>query len=854
MASRSAQEKEKPEEGRVNRVLLLVFIALSTLVLAGGYLFLRHQSRSYRRTVEDDLVSIAKVKAQSIATWYRERVKDAQIITQSPFFTENAIRMMKSPGDERLRAEVTRWLASRLDPDNYRSICLLDPECNQLISYPETPEPLGPDSLKILEAAFSRGEPVVSDLLYQYTVQGIHMDIVAPILEEGGRPLGAVLLRVDPYRTLYPLLQSWPIQSETAETILLRQENGTAVYLNELRHRSGTAIHLRSGPGSGDELAQTAISGYRGTVEAIDYRGKKVLAHIEEIPGTGWIMAAKVDESELLAPLNFRNYLMLSLLLLLLLFIALLIMALRVRHQRELYKTKYAYEAERRALTKHFEYLTKYANDIILLVDGDGKIVEANERAVETYGYPREVLLGMNIEQIREESAEPVLGKELLDFASEGVLYETVHRRSDGSVFPVEVSARSIQVEDRVYLQAIVRDITERKRFQRNLERINQCFLGMGEDALGNMARITMTARELMNAVEANYTRFDGGNVQIFSTSRPDGFFRLDQDLNSVWKTMTEKASLSPGGVAELSEVLRAFPGCGLLLANPSSYYGASTRHGRELKGLLGVAFDHPRALSRDEVEVLRILSRALSVEEERLAHEEELRDFIDIASHELRHPMTIIKGYADLLRVHHPEMSERERAEIFQALGDGVERMDSLVYELLEAARIDRRGLVLHREETDISQLIQAVAVEMRGRAPSVTLSVDLPPGLPTITADRERLRQVLVILLDNALKFSPEGSEVGISAEVAGRELLVRVADRGPGVPEELRERIFERFFQVEDSIHHSTPGIGMGLYIAKRIMDAHGGRIWQEPREGGGSVFSFSLPLDGFPEERA
>ncbi|MBU4174641.1 MAG: sensor histidine kinase [Actinobacteria bacterium] len=112
-------------------------------------------------------------------------------------------------------------------------------------------------------------------------------------------------------------------------------------------------------------------------------------------------------------------------------------------------------------------------------------------------------------------------------------------------------------------------------------------------------------------------------------------------------------------------------------------------------------------------------------------------------------------------------------------------------------------------------------------------------------IEVDGEKLKNVLGILLENAVSYSPEGSAIDIWFEQSDEGTVFHVADRGSGIPEDDRERVFERFYQVEDADHHSIPGIGLGLYIARSIMEAHGGWIRVEPREGGGSVFSFGVP---------
>jgi signal transduction histidine kinase len=131
-----------------------------------------------------------------------------------------------------------------------------------------------------------------------------------------------------------------------------------------------------------------------------------------------------------------------------------------------------------------------------------------------------------------------------------------------------------------------------------------------------------------------------------------------------------------------------------------------------------------------------------------------------------------------------------------------------------------------------------------MKRRGFQNKIEIDIPDGTTTITVDPDKFYELLVILLDNACNYSDASSSVLVRIQGETGGVALAVMDRGPGIPEADRERIFERFYQVVDALHHSKPGTGLGLYIASQIVEAHGGKIWCEPREGGGSVFLVTL----------
>ena len=222
--------------------------------------------------------------------------------------------------------------------------------------------------------------------------------------------------------------------------------------------------------------------------------------------------------------------------------------------------------------------------------------------------------------------------------------------------------------------------------------------------------------------------------------------------------------------------------------------------------------------------------------------------DFLANASHELRTPLHSIKGFVKLLldgQVPDPETQK----EFLGIVNEQTEHLGSLVDDLLDVSGIDAGHLELRRDRLLVGQVIHKTVQKLNNLAEEkgIEFRIDVPAPLPTIKGDEERLTQVFTNLLYNAIKFSPGGGEVTVSAGVNDHELLAQVTDHGIGVPDEAIPHLFERFYRVDSSMTRNTGGSGLGLYISRQIIEAHGGRIWVESKVGEGSTFGFTLPLN-------
>jgi PAS domain S-box-containing protein len=221
--------------------------------------------------------------------------------------------------------------------------------------------------------------------------------------------------------------------------------------------------------------------------------------------------------------------------------------------------------------------------------------------------------------------------------------------------------------------------------------------------------------------------------------------------------------------------------------------------------------------------------------------------EFVSTVSHELRTPMTSIKGYADLLLMGAVGSLTGDQHRFLTIIKSNTDRLTLLVNDLLDISRIESGRLILTPRVIHVSDLIGQVIAAMEGRAieRGLDLRSDLPPVLPEIFADPDRVIQILTNLVGNACRYTPSGGEVVVSARARGDEVHVAVRDTGIGISEEDQARLFSRFFRSEDPLVQEAPGTGLGLSITKSLVEIHGGRIWVESELGKGSTFAFSLP---------
>ncbi|MET0262414.1 MAG: ATP-binding protein, partial [Rariglobus sp.] len=223
-------------------------------------------------------------------------------------------------------------------------------------------------------------------------------------------------------------------------------------------------------------------------------------------------------------------------------------------------------------------------------------------------------------------------------------------------------------------------------------------------------------------------------------------------------------------------------------------------------------------------------------------------KDFVANVSHELRTPLSVIKGYVETLVDGHHDISVDDRERFLKTIQRHTERLNTLLEDLLVLSRLESINPGLHRETVNLQSLLASIIDDYHSRPASAghELNLEVDPAIGPLLVDPLKITQVIENLLDNALKYSPKGSRIHLSARLQGLgEVIVTLRDNGPGIPEADLPHLFERFYRVDKGRSREKGGTGLGLSIVKHIVQLHGGRVWVESKAGQGTAFSLSLP---------
>jgi PAS domain S-box-containing protein len=800
-----------------------------------GFVYYNYQKKALLTESQQELSAISYLKIRQITQWRFERIGDGKFLGDNLLLVRKFIEFLKNPDKLSLRSEIQQCLESLTETYDYKSVLLIDTSGNARVAFPNSDTLVGDHLRPVLPGIIEQREVVLTDLHKANLARFVHLDLIVPLIDRSRNDnpvIGLLALRIDPQQILYPLLQSWPTSSKSAETLLLRKDGDEIVYLNELRHLRNTALILKK-PASSENLpAAMAIRGITGTIDGIDYRNVPVVAAMNKVPGTQWYMVAKMDREEVLSSLNSQIRMIVIILILVILtsgsFLGLLIRNQRVIYYRERYEN----EVNRLALIKHFDYILKYANDIILLVDKDLSIVEANDRALEFYQYTRDEFIGMNVDKIRStETLSQIPGNVNIVEENESATFETVHRRKDNTTFSVEISSRVITIEGSKYYQSIARDITERKRVENILKESEERFRKIFEESPFS---ILMSDKDF-SIIRANqsFCNFIGYREEDLKSFTFRDFTHSDYIINDEISLL----ELVSGKIPVYHTEKRYIRNDGSVIWGSTTVSIVRNKQD-EVQFLLVMIED---ITSRKNAEAELIAAKDKAEESDRLK-----TAFLHNVSHEIRTPMNAIIGFSTLLN--DPELSEEDRRQYIDIIFQSGNQLLSIINDIVDIANVESGQARLNLTEFNLNSTLRSLndqfSIYGKQNFVSIHLKTTLSDKDSKIVTDNTKLVQILSNLINNAIKFTKNG-QIDFGYTLKDKYIEFFVSDTGIGIPPEYHSRIFDRFFQVDSAVSRQYSGTGLGLSICKGYVELLGGDIKVESELGKGALFLFTIP---------
>ncbi len=711
------------QDKRSFTLFFIIFIITASGFFALGNLSYQQYSARYLDNVNQQLNSIAKLKVDSISAWRRERTADVQSLAQNPTFLSLVDQYIHGGHDPAIADEIEEWFITVGKAYDYNHIYLADSQGNMLFSTPNEDHSVPEHVLSYIKVDFIQKSVSWVDF-HRHENGEILLAIVSPIFSATNSqiPLGLLVFELSPDKWLYPYMQTWPIPSETAETLLVRKEGNGVLFLTPLRFNPKAALNQWISFENSEVLGVKGGLGIRGVVEGLDYRGQEVIGSIQQVPDSPWILVARMDKAEVDAPLKTRLWQTI-------LFFGFLVigsgtgLALIWRNNRMRFYHSQLLSAEKiREEEEKFRTAFQTSPDALTITRmKDGLILLYNDALKEILGFTDEDLHNKSSYQLRIWDDFEDRDRLITLLRENGSVknFPAKFRRKDGTLIDGLMSATVIEIGGEACILNTTRDVTELKRIEDKLREYSE----------------------------------------------------------------------------HLEELVEA----------------------------------RTRDLKKAQEHTLR---------QERLAAIGQLAGSI---AHELRNPLGVISNAVTYLSMIQAN-ADPKVTEYLKIIKNETNSSEKIITDLLDFTHLQ----VAERKPIPVADLINNSV--RRFPPPShIEVQEKIDENLPTVYVNGLQLEQVLGNLLTNAYQAMPDGGKVELTAQLKEandqqtKSVRICVIDNGEGIKPENLNLIFEPLFTTK------SKGIGLGLPLCKKFIEANKGEISVTSKVNIGTTFTIILPTE-------
>jgi PAS domain S-box-containing protein len=846
------------------RWLLIMLAGLFLILAVGGWWFYQRQQSQSRRETAQFITSIARLKVNEILQWRAERLAYSATLSESPLFVETAKEWIESHPPKDKQKLLARFSSIQ---SHYRlwDVLLTDSEGKIMLSLSgRTGTTIEPQAAGAFAEALAAKRPAMSDILAAENNLPNRVNVITPLTDisrDDGVPFGTIILVCDVRIYLYPLIQSWPTSSQSAESLLVRRDGDCALFLSELRYLGNTAFKKRIPLTNKLDPAVMAVSGHEEVVDGFDYRNVEVFASLHRITGTPWFLVVKVDKSEALREGRSLGLLRLGLTISLFIAVSAITWAAWQRNMKLNYKLRLEFEEARRESEERYRITLMSIGDGVIITDGKGNVTLLNPVAENLTGWPQKEAHGKPIdevfniynEQTRRKVEDPVQ-QVIRKGHVVGLANHTLLLSRNGVEYPIKDTSAPMRNE-RGEIIGVVLVFTDQ-----TVERTAERLLHAERDRLKESVA-------LLNAM-GEAAKIGGWDLDVNTMEGvwTDEMYRIFELPMGQKPHITDaiRVYYHPEEQAGFSEAIR-------MAIEKQEPYDLEMRFITARKRNLWV-----RAICNPVVEngkTKKLVGVFQNITERKLAEEQrqQLQDQLQQAmkmeavgrlaggvAHDFNNLLTGISGYADLLisGLDPSNTLLNDLKEIQKASQSAIDLARQLLVfsrrQLIEPRVIDLNDLLYRLNRMLARTIGEDIALKMCPQQPLGSVKVD--PG---------QFEQILINLAINARDAMPNGGALFIStsnvdldeeycathAEILpGPYVMLEVRDTGYGMSSEVKSHLFEPFFTTKPK----GRGTGLGLATIYGAVKQADGYIEVESEEGKGTAFRIYLPRQTAPAE--
>jgi PAS domain S-box-containing protein len=881
---------------RYTYILAFVFIVLIISIISAGYSYYKSYERQYRSEIENQLSAIAELKVSELVHWRKERLGDAEIFYRNPNFSLLIEKYFQNKNDLQSIKSIRIWMEHLLAAYQYDRLCLHDNKGNERFIFTNTPGPHSSKFNKHILEVIGSGKITFEDFYLNEYNNRIYLNISIPIFdtESNKKVIGIIAMRIDPEEYLYPLINKWPTPSKTAEILLIKRDGNDALYLNELRFKKNTTLNFRIPLTEKRIAAVQAVLGKKGIIEGVDYREVPVIAFVCPIPDSPWFLVARMDMSEVYAPLRERFWGIIILVAGFLIGSGASMGLVWWKQRSKFNKERYQSTENIRKLNRVYAVLSNINEAIVRIRKPQELFEKACDIAIDKGGFQMAWIGKINTQTkkvdmvaskgISESHFQKIdfylnADENILEIAGQSIkngahlisndilndnILQPLHNNSvifgykSLGTFPLKVFGNVWGVfslyssesgffddEEIKLLDELAMDIsfaiefaekeTERKLAEGELRKLSRA-------VEQSPVRITITDLEgkveYINPKFSEVTGYSLDEVKGKKLGILKSGYHTKEFYEKLWDTIHSGKDWT-GEFYNKKKNGELFWEYGII--SPIVNENGDITH------FIGI---------EEDITEKKKMIEELTTAKELAEQSNKLKDaFIANMSHEIRTPLNGILGMTSLIRdTFHDNITEEDE-ELFTGIDFSCQRITRTVDMILTYSRLQIGEFPVSRKKLDLSSICVNLVREfnLAAKNKSLELTFQNNCGDATIFADEYSITMAISNLIDNAIKYTKKGFINVILYKGDDNEIILNVKDTGIGIDEGYLEKIFEPYSQEQMGYGRAYEGVGLGLSLVKKIVVVNNAKISVVSKKGEGSTFSINFGKAMQPVEK-